>query len=122
MKKICRTKRAKATHPLEVKRAKTEMVVLVWRQRWKTAIAICSLLLPSLPAFPNTVIVNVSPRTPCTRQARVTSGRNHLRRTRTKRGTAKTRGRENAAPAKPEPTKKFPPLPSKLEEFVLTNL
>ena len=89
-------KRAKAIQPLEreamakpMKRvetrregmvAKTKVAVMVWRQRRKIAIAFCSLLLTFLPAFPNVVIVKASPRTPCTRWARVTSDRNRLSR------------------------------------------
>ena len=96
MKKICTRKRAKAIQPLEreamaklLKRAETrcegivantKIVVMVWRQRWKTAMANCSLLLPSLPArFPNRVIVKVSPSTPCTKLSRLTLGRHHLK-------------------------------------------
>ena len=114
MKKICTRKRTNAIQPQEreamakpLKRAdtrcagmvaKTKIVVMVWRTRWKTAIANCSILLPSLPVrLPNTVIVKASPNAPSTRLPRVTSGRNHLKSRRTKRGTARTRGTENAA-------------------------
>ena len=113
MLKICRRKRPKAIQPQErevmakpLKKAearcegivaKTMIVVAVWRTRWKTAIANWILLLPSLPAFPNSVIVKASPRTPCIRLPRVTSGRNHLKSISATRGTVKTRGTEKAA-------------------------
>ena len=107
------TKNAKAIHPheraadekllkraqyrCEGKVARTATVVAVWRTRWKTAKASCSCLLPFLPAFPKSVMVKVSPSTPCIRLPEVTSGRNHLRKIRMTRGTRRTRGTEKEA-------------------------
>ena len=92
--------------------AKTKMVVLVWRQRWKTAIAIYSLLLPSLPAFPNTVIVNVSPRTPCTRQTRVT--REPFEENEDKKRNGKDERNGKGSPIETATDEKIPPSPLKI--------
>ena len=92
----------------------------MWRQRWKTAIAIYSLLLPSLPAFPNTVIVNVSPRTPCTRQTRVT--REPFEENEDKKRNGKDERNGKGSPIETGTYEKIPPSPLKrMEEFVLTK-
>ena len=85
--KVCTIKRTKASQPEEsdaiAKKSKngqmrfqgivkkTKMALVVWKTRWKTNEARCSLWPPFLPAFPKMVVEKASPRPPCTRSARL---------------------------------------------------